>query len=190
MNLVKKERIQPLDKVKDFVETTTQFEELVYNLMKAVVLMEQKGVTTMQKVIENYITPDTNENWKIGLKRNFENARVLFEEQDIELKLVEENEHYYIGISFKTTDVLDPELLAGSMLQDIYKRERLMIDNVVHYNNLLMKDYTEYVNGVLKSNYQKAIDLTLSELKRRNVKVSTESLNLYDNTYYDLALKF
>lgn len=190
MNLVKKEHIQPLDKVTDFRETTTRFEDLTYNLMKAVILMEQKGLKNMRKVIENYITPAIDENWKIGLKRNFEKAHLLFEEQDIELKLTEENEHYHIGISFKTTDKLDPELLAGAMLQDIYKKKNFSLTNVVHYDRLLMKDYTEYVNKVLKSNYQKAIDITLSELKRRNVTVFTETHTLYDGTYYDLALNF
>ena len=190
MNLVKKERIQPLDKVTEFLKTTTRFEELAYNLMKAVILMEQKGSTNMRKVIENYITPATDENWKIGLKRNFENARLLFEEQDVELKLFEENEHYHIGISFKTTDKLDPDLLAGMLLQDIYKAKLFALGNVLHYDKLLMADYTEYVNKVLKANYQKAIDITLSELKRRNVTVFTETHNLYDGTYYDLALKF
>ena len=190
MNVVKKERIQPLDKVTDFLKTTTRFEELTYNLMKAVVLMEQKGTTNMRKVIENYITPATDENWKIGLKRNFENARLLFEEQDVELKLYEENEHYHIGISFKTTDKLDPDLLAGMLLQDIYKKKLFALGNVVHYDKLLMSDYTEYVNRVLKSNYQKAIDITLSELKRRKVTTSTESLDLDNGVYHSLALEF
>lgn len=190
MNLVKKEHIQPVRKVTDFLETTTRFEKLVYNLMKAVILMEQKGLKNMRKVIENYITPALDDNWKNDLKRNFENARLLFEKQDIELKLIEETKHYHIGISFKTTDKLDPDLLAGMLLQDIYKKKIFALGNVVHYDKLLMADYTEYVNKVLKANYQTAIDITLSELKRRNVTVFTETHNLYDGTYYDLALKF
>lgn len=190
MNLVKKERIQPLDKVTDFLETTTRFEDLTYNLMKAVILMEQQGLKNMRKVIENYITPATDENWKIGLKRNFENARLLFEEQGIELKLTEENEHYHIGISFKTTDKLDPDLLAGMLLKDIYKKKNFSITSVVYYDKLLMKDYDKYLNKELKEHYQKAIDLTLSELKRRQVKVFTETFESEDEEFNTIVLEF
>lgn len=190
MNVVEKERIQPLDRVVDFAKTTTVYEDLVYKLMKAVVLMEQRGHKRLKRVIGNYITPDTNKNWKIGLKRNFERACELFEKQGVKLKLVEENGNYHIDVSYKTTDDLDPELLAGTMLQDMYEIRERSIDGVIYYNGLLFKDYDKYLNKELKEHYQKAINLTIYELKHRQVKVFTETFESEDEDFDIIVLEF